>query len=102
MIGESARYASKALGVKLGVLEAGAEADLVLTHYTPATPLSADNLAGHFIYAMGPEHVSDVMVGGDWKLREGRVVSCDEAGVRAKSVDMSRQLHERMAAISCE
>ncbi len=102
MIGESARYASKALGVKLGVLEPGAEADLVLTKYTPATPLSADNLAGHLIYAMGPEFVSDVMIGGDWKLRGGEVVSCDEAEVRGKSVEVSRALHERMGEIPCE
>lgn len=102
MIGESARFASRCLGVKLGVLEPGAEADLVLTRYTPATPLNADNLAGHFIFAIGPEFVSDVMIGGDWKLRGGAVVSCDEAGVRAESVEVSRALYERMSEISCE
>jgi putative selenium metabolism protein SsnA len=102
MIGESARFASKVLGVKLGLLEEGAEADLVLTRYVPATPLSADNLAGHMIYAMGPEFVSDVMIGGDWKLRGGKVVSCDEPATRAQCVEVSRSLHNRMAAISCE
>jgi len=102
MIAESARYASKALSVELGVLKPGAEADLVLTRYTPATPLSADNLAGHMIYAMGPEFVSDVMIGGDWKLKGGEVVSCDEAEVRAKSVEVSRALHERMGQIPCK
>ncbi len=102
MIGESARFASRSLGVKLGVLEPGAEADLVLTRYVPATPLHTDNLAGHFIYAMGPEFVSDVMISGDWKLRSGEVVSCDEAVARAKSAEMSRALHERMATIPCD
>ena len=102
MIGESARYASKALGVKLGLLEAGAEADLVLTSYVPATPLSEDNLAGHMIYAMGPEFVSDVMIGGDWKLRSGAVVSCDEAEALKNCVEVSRSLHERMGDISCD
>jgi len=102
MMGESARFASNCLGVKLGVLEAGAEADLVLTKYVPATPLSADNLAGHMIYAMGPEFVNDVMIGGDWKLRAGNIVSCDEAAIRNESVGVSRGLHERMAGINCE
>ncbi len=102
MIGESARFASNALGVKLGVLEPGAEADLVLTRYTPATPLNADNLAGHMIYAMGPEFVSDVMIGGDWKLRSGAVVSCDEVAIRSQCVEVSRALHERMGEIPCE
>src|SRR3990172_4636652 len=71
MLGESARYASRALGVPLGVLEIGAAADLVLTNYRPATPLSADNLPGHLIYAMGPEFVRDVMIDGWWVLRNG-------------------------------
>ncbi len=102
MIGESARFVSKCLGVKLGVLEAGAEADLVLTQYVPATPLTADNLAGHFIYAMGPEFVSDVMVAGEWKLRNGMILSCDEAAARTLSVQFAHALHQRMAAVPCE
>lgn len=102
MIAESARFASRCLGVKLGVLEPGAEADLVLTRYTPATPLSADNLAGHFIFAMGPEFVSDVMIGGEWKLRGGAVVSCDEGEARADCIEISQALHQRMAEYSCD
>jgi putative selenium metabolism protein SsnA len=102
MIGESARYASRALGVKLGVLEVGAAADLVLTGYRPATPLSADNLPGHMIFAMGPEFVRDVMVDGWWMLRGGKVVTCDEAAERAAAVEISRGLHARMAAIPCD
>ena len=55
MLGKSARVASNALGVKVGVLERGAAADLVLTTYRPATSLTAENLAGHFLFEMGPE-----------------------------------------------
>ncbi len=102
MLGESARLASQALGVKLGVLEVGAAADLVLTNYRPATPLTTDNLASHFLYAMGPEYVRDVMIDGWWVLRNGHVVTCDEAGERAAAMDVSRQLYQRMAAIPVE
>jgi putative selenium metabolism protein SsnA len=102
MIGQSARYASQALGVKLGVLEVGAAADLVLTNYRPATPLTSENVAGHMIFAMGPEFVRDVMIDGWWVLRNGHVVTCDEASERAAAVEISRNLHQRMAAIPCE
>ena len=102
MLGESARFASRALGVKLGVLEVGAAADLVLTNYRPATPLSTENVAGHLIFAMGPEFVRDVMIDGWWVLRNGHVVTCDEAAERAAAVEVSRGLHERMAAIPCD
>lgn len=99
MLGQSARTASNCLGVKLGVLEPGAAADLVLTSYRPATPLSADNLAGHYLFAMGPEFVRDVMIAGEWCLRDGRAVKCDETMIRERSVEVARGLHARMAAI---
>jgi cytosine/adenosine deaminase-related metal-dependent hydrolase len=101
LLGMSARMASWFLGLKLGVLEAGAAADLVLTNYRPATPLTAENLAGHFLFAMGPEFVRDVMIGGWWVMRKGHIVTCDEQAIRARSVEVARGLHERMAAIPC-
>ena len=101
MLGESARFASKCLGVKLGVLEPGAAADLVLTNYRPATPLSAESLAGNFLFAMGPEFVRDVMVAGWWLMRKGHVVTCDEPTLRARSIEIACGLHERMAKIPC-
>ena len=100
MLGQSARFASRCLGVRLGVLEPGAAADLVLTNYYPTTPLSSENLAGHFIYAMGAEFVRHVMIAGHWRLKEGEVVSCDEPALRANSVKVARELHARMAKIN--
>jgi putative selenium metabolism protein SsnA len=99
MLGQSARFASRCLGAKLGVLEAGAAADLVLTNYRPATPLTSENLAGHFLFAMGPEFVRDVMIGGWWLMRKGHVVTCDEKAIRARAMEVARSLHERMAKI---
>jgi putative selenium metabolism protein SsnA len=100
MLAQSARFASRCLGVKLGVLEAGAAADLVLTDYRPATPLGPENLASHFLFAMGSEFVRSVMIGGRWCLRERTVVTCDEAAVRAHACDVSRVLHNRLSLLS--
>lgn len=99
MISQAAQFASKALGVRLGVLEQGAVADVVVTRYTPATPLDATNLAGHFLFAMGPEFVRHVMIDGRWCLKEGEVTNCDEPSLRAHSVDVARRLHERMTSL---
>jgi putative selenium metabolism protein SsnA len=99
MLGASARFASESLGVKLGILEPAAAADLVLTNYRPATPLTAETLASHLLFAMGPEFVRDVMVGGWWLMRKGHVVTCDEPDLRARSVEVARGLHERMESI---
>jgi putative selenium metabolism protein SsnA len=97
MLAQSARFASEALGCRLGVLAEGAAADLVLTRYRPATPLSADNLAGHLIFAMGPEYVASVMVDGSWRMREGELVGCDEAAIRSAAQIEAAALYGRMA-----
>ncbi len=102
MLGQSARFASNCLGIKLGVVEVGAAADLVLTSYRPATQLTTENLAGHFLYAMGPEFVRDVMIAGWWAMRKGHIVTCDERATRARSIEVARALHKRMAAIHCD
>ncbi|HEY3394995.1 MAG TPA: amidohydrolase family protein [Lacipirellulaceae bacterium] len=99
MLSQTARVASNCLGMKLGVLEAGAAADLLLTDYRPATPLRADTLAAHFLFAMGPEFVRSVMVAGRWCLKDRVAVACDEASIRANAVNVARALHERMAAM---
>lgn len=96
LLAESARLASRALGVTLGKLEVGAAADLVLTNYRPATPLEGNNLAGHFLFALGSEFVQSVMIDGRWCLRDGKVVSCDEAALRANAVETTRELWSRM------
>ncbi len=97
LLAESARFASRSLGVRLGELAEGAAADLVLTDYRPATPLAGDNLAGHVVYAMGPEFVRDVMVAGQWRLRNRQATACDEAAVQAEAAEVTRALWERMA-----
>ena len=99
MLGASARLASRALGVSVGRLQPGAAADLVVTHYRPATPLTRENLADHLIFAMGPEHVRHVMIDGRWCLREGQVVSCDEAAVTDSARGIAQALHERLARL---
>ena len=101
MLDESARFASRCLGIKLGVLEEGAAADLVVTRYVPSVPLTADNLAGHLIFAMGPEHVRDVMIAGEWCLRDGQVVTCDAKEACARSAAVAETLYERMVKIPC-
>ena len=97
MLASSARFASRQLGVSLGLLRQGAAADLVLTDYVPATPLSANNLADHFLYAMSSECVRDVMINGQWKMRQRYITACNEIDVRKRTAEVARSLHDRMA-----
>ena len=99
MLANSARRASAALDIPLGKLEPDAAADIVITDYRPATPLTSTNLAGHFLSAMGPQHVRSVVAGGKWALHERVVETCDEGEARSAASDAGAHLWGRMAAL---
>ena len=99
MLAESARRASRALGVTLGGLAIGAVADVVITDYVPSTPMTPENVAGHLLFGVGSEHVTDVLVGGEWVLRDGQIESCDEANTCRSTGDVASALWDRMADI---
>jgi putative selenium metabolism protein SsnA len=99
MLGNNARRASRALGVRLGELNPGAAADIIVTDYLPATPLSSANIAGHFIFAMGSQHVRHVMARGHWVLRDRVIQLVDEAKSRRAAVPAAKRLWEKMATL---
>ena len=49
---------------KFGSIKPGFVADLVLLDYRNPTPISASNLAGHFLYGMGAHAVETVVING--------------------------------------
>lgn len=96
MLAHGARVAGDYLGGVPGRLTAGAAADLVVTDYVPATPLDETNVAGHLIFALGPQHVRHVMIGGDWALRDRRAMHVDESAVRRHAAEVARRLWSRL------
>jgi putative selenium metabolism protein SsnA len=99
MLANSARRASQSLGITLGKLEAGAAADIVVTDYVPATPLTSENMAGHLIFGLSSRHVRHVMVAGQWRLRDRMIVGLDEAQMRARAAVEASRLWGRTAEL---
>lgn len=70
MINQGYEYVSRHLGVKLGRIEAGYEADLLLMPYVPPTALDKSNALGHLFYGlMHAFKPSDVFVAGNHLLK---------------------------------
>jgi len=97
---ESARFAGAAFGEPLlGMLEPGAPADLVVLDYTPPTPLTGENLAGHWAFGLSARMVRDVMVAGEWSVLDRRLVRVDQRELAARSAEQADRLWRRMADI---
>jgi len=89
---------SRLLGVRVGRIEAGAPADVVLMDYTPPTPLHSGTIMGHFLFGIAVHNlrVSDVFVAGRPILREGTFVSIDEAATYAEARGQAQAMWNRI------
>lgn len=95
-----ATFAGRAFGEPLlGRVEAGAPADLVVLEYDPPTPLSAENLAGHWVFGISASHVRDVVVAGRVAVRDRRLEGRDEEASRGIAQAHATDLWRRMEAI---
>ncbi len=89
LVAASGRLAEEALGPRGG--------DWIVLDYDPPTPLSAENLAGHFLFGFGARHVRDVVAGGEVIVEGRKSTRLDETEVRARGREEAARLWKRMA-----
>ena len=69
---------SKLLGLAGGTIEAGRPADVALLDLTHINWAPFNDAANQLVWTEDGSAVTDVMVGGAWKLRDRRVLGLDE------------------------
>lgn len=98
LLTNSAVYAGRRLGTKLGRLEAGYQADLVLLDAVPGPPLTTENLAAAMVFRFGAAQVRSVWVGGEVRLEDRAVCAVSEAKVDERAQAAALGLWARMRA----
>jgi putative selenium metabolism protein SsnA len=99
MLARGSELASQFFPQPIGRLEEGSTADLVVLDYDPPSPLSAENLAWHWMFAMTAQNVRSVMVNGDWVIRDGQFCRVDEEKVRAEARIQAPRVWDRMGKL---
>jgi putative selenium metabolism protein SsnA len=77
----NAALASRIFGRKVGVLEAGAVADVILLDYYPPTPIDAANLPWHLQFGITAPQVNTVWVDGRLLMVDRAIGHMDEEQV---------------------
>jgi cytosine/adenosine deaminase-related metal-dependent hydrolase len=96
-LAESARLAGRVYEEPLlGTLEPGAPADLVVLDYEPPAPLHDGSFAGHWVFGLAARHVRDVMVAGEWVVRDRRLVRADQDALAADARRDAARLWRRL------
>lgn len=87
---------SELFGVTFGQLTPGAAADLTILDYPAPTPLTPENLAGHLLFGMKADHVTDVMIAGKFVLRRGTIPGIELESIYQKSRAVAAKLWQRL------
>lgn len=89
---------SRLLGLDGGVVEAGRAADLVLLDLDHINWAPLNDAANQLVWTEDGSAVVDVMIGGDWKLRDRKVLGLDEAKLAADA----NAAAERLRGVNAE
>ncbi len=93
----AAEGGARALGMdKTGRLEPGWAADLQLIDGTLPTPLTEHNLYEQLLLWRNHTHVTDVMVAGRWRVRDGVVLGADLGQMRAHVHENTKRMWEKI------
>ena len=79
----------------LGVIKPGAYADLIFVDYKPATPLTVENIAGHFVFGFNESMITSTIVAGQVLMQDRVLLTLDEDEIKAKSRELAPALWER-------
>ncbi len=75
------RIAGRFFNRPLGVLKAGAYADVIVTDYDPLTPLDGGNVNGHILFGMNGRSVVTTVCNGKVLMKDRNVLVADEKSV---------------------
>lgn len=79
-----------------GRIEPGAVADLVVLDYEPPTPLTAENLAWHWMFGLASWQVESVMVAGRLIYHDRRLLTVDQASIYRRAREVAVKLWQRI------
>jgi putative selenium metabolism protein SsnA len=96
----SSRVAGRVFGEPLlGCITAGAPADMTVLEYPAPTPVSAGNVAGHWLFGLSPRQVRDVLVAGELVIADRRSTRVDAVRLAADAATEAGRLWARLQDI---
>jgi cytosine/adenosine deaminase-related metal-dependent hydrolase len=90
---------SQLFAAPFGKIAPGAVADLVILDYPAPTPLAAPNLAGHLLFGMKSDHLTDVMIAGNFVMRQKKLVGLEVESIYKKSREAAARLWKKLQMV---
>jgi putative selenium metabolism protein SsnA len=82
-------------GQKVGRVEVGYLADLILVDYFPPTPFTGDNYWGHFLFGLIDSPVNTTMINGKIVMHDKVVLGINERVIAAQSREVAQRIWKK-------
>lgn len=92
----NAKIASKFFTLKLGNLEIGNAADIIVIDYKLPTPLNRSNLFSHLLFGSETWIVKDTIINGKIVMKDRKITTINELEVIKKTKNLASKLWERL------
>jgi len=84
-------------GQKVGRIESGCLADLILVDYFPPTPMNGENIWGHFLFGIADAPVDSTIVNGRVIMKNKEMAGLDEEELAAHARECAKDVWQRFA-----
>ena len=92
----NSKICARLFDTKVGVLEPGAAADIVVSDYVPLTPMSADNCDGHILFGMSGRSIVTTVINGVVKMKDRELIGIDAGAILANCREHAAAMWERI------
>jgi len=96
LFSNNAAMCARSFDTRLGVLEPGAAADIVVSDYAPLTPMTADNCDGHILFGMSGRSIVTTVINGVVKMKDRELVGIDAGAILARCCERAGAMWERI------
>lgn len=91
----NSRMASHFFNQKIGTIEVGAAADLMIVDYRPPTALNQYNYPWHLLFGFRESMIESTISNGEFVMKERELLTLDEREIAAKCVELSGGVWDR-------
>ena len=88
----NAKIGAKYFPDELGVLKAGAAADIIVMDYKPYTPFSDENIDGHILFGMTGKLCRTTIANGKLLMKDRELIGIDEEAENAHILEAAKKL----------
>jgi cytosine/adenosine deaminase-related metal-dependent hydrolase len=81
---------------KFGIIEIGANGDVIIVDYNPLTPMNESNYNSHILFGMMGKSVDTTIVKGNVLVSNGKLLNVNEDEILNEARKVSQKLWDRI------